>query len=1052
MANFGGRQMTTCVAAITRWITGRLVLVSAAMLFADAAVAAEAVPMAVVFASATTAGGDSLEKDITDLVKAAGYEVSFVDADTLASGKELTAQKVDLLVLPRARSLPAAAVAVVSEYLKHGGDVLALGLPAWESPTFEVNGRWMTRTEYEQALGKIHPQHVLFDFGKVDLDKWTPAADDSTVPAKYEVVPADGGKALHVVIARYPGWETFASPPLTKPFAAGQTLTCFRAKGGANTKQLAIEWTERDGSRWIATVDLTPEWKDYALPPAAFKPWQPPPARAGKDDHLRVENAVRLVVGVAQSHTALEGKRHEYWLADIGTAANPLGDAPMPGEFAAPHLESLSPGYLFYPIRGDAKNAVTIEAVGVSPTAERDEANEERGARSEERVTRSKERDASATRSSFLAPHGFWPVSSGDAAGSLYGIHPRPRGVGFKQEREYRWQPLLAARDSANGDYRGAIAALLVHAKGPYAGGVWAAFTPAEREFYRQPVVAKCLQQTLTRMRRGVFLVEGGAEFFTVFPRQSFAVGAQIVNTGKEKAIYVSVVIETKSKDGAKPRVLKQATILVDAGATAVVDGQAMLAKGEDGTVQVTLSRGGETIDSLSHEIGVWQLKPQPEFVEARDGGLWLGGRPWKAHGVNYMPSSGIGLDNWRHFEQWVGRGAYDPEVIERDLRRIKAMNLNAVSAFVYYDSLRAQHMLDFLRRCEAHGIKVNLSLRPGTPLDFRWEEMREIIGTLRLPQNDTVFAYDLAWEPHHERQALKTEYAQPWQAWIEKRYGSVAAAKQAWTSGVQDSPFKLDDSQIVPAPPIEWFTQDGPWRRVIADYRKFLDDMLGEKYAEARRLVKSIDPHHAVSFRMQHAGDPTYNSTWFLAYDFAGLSNAVDIWEPEAYGRIGDWEKVKPGRFTASYARLCDAAKPVVWAEVGESVWDNLHMSPAAAKLDFQARYFRDFYRMLNESGADGVVFWWYPGGYRLNERSDFGIIAPDGTDRPATKVIREEGAKFLEPKKVNIKPDSWIAVDRDRDARGLFGIYEAAKAEYWQAIANGKTPGLKWVVPPKQ
>jgi hypothetical protein len=498
--------------------------------------------------------------------------------------------------------------------------------------------------------------------------------------------------------------------------------------------------------------------------------------------------------------------------------------------------------------------------------------------------------------------------------------------------------------------------------------------------------------------------------------------------------------------------VLKKASVSIEAGATAVVEGQAILAIGQDGTVQVTLNRGGETIDTLSHEIGVWQSKPKPEFVEARDGGLWLGGRPWKAHGVNYMPSSGIGLENGQHFERWLGRGAYDPEVIERDLQRIKAMNMNAVSAFAYYDSLSAQHILDFLRRCETHGIKVNLSLRPGTPLDFRWREVREIIETLRLPQNATVFAYDLAWEPHHERQALKTDYAKPWRAWIEKRYGNVTAAKQAWTAGTEESSFKLDDSEIVPAPPIEWFTHDGPWRRIIADYRKFLDDMLSEKYAEARRLVKSIDPHHPVSFRMQQAGDPTYNSTWFLAYDFAGLSNAVDIWEPEAYGRIGDWEKVKPGRFTASYARLCDAAKPVMWAEVGESVWDNLHMSPAAAKLDFQARYFRDFYRMLNESGADGVFFWWYPGGYRLNERSDYGIIAPDGTDRPATKVIREEGAKFLAAKKVNIKPDFWIAVDRDRDARGLFGIYEAAKAEYWQAISEGKTPGLKWAAPPKQ
>jgi hypothetical protein len=241
------------------------------------------------------------------------------------------------------------------------------------------------------------------------------------------------------------------------------------------------------------------------------------------------------------------------------------------------------------------------------------------------------------------------------------------------------------------------------------------------------------------------------------------------------------------------------------------------------------------------------------------------------------------------------------------------------------------------------------------------------------------------------------------------------------------------------------WLTQDGPWRKLVADYRRFLDELLAEKYAGARRLVKTIDPNHAVSFRMQHAGDPTFNWDAFLPYDFAGLADAVDIWQPEAYGRIGDWEKVKPGRFTADYARLCDPAKPIFWAEMGYTAWDARRMAPAPEKLEFIAQFYRDFYRLLNESGVDGVFFWWYPGGYRLNEQSDFGIINPDGTDRPVTKVIREQGGRFLKTPKPAWKPDHWIAVDRDRDARGLFGIYETVKDEYWDAIAAGRTPGLK-------
>ena len=81
--------------------------------------------------------------------------------------------------------------------------------------------------------------------------------------------------------------------------------------------------------------------------------------------------------------------------------------------------------------------------------------------------------------------------------------------------------------------------------------------------------------------------------------------------------------------------------------------------------MSVVLSSGGQRLDALSHELGVWQAKPNPEFIRAEQGGLWLRGKPWKAHGVNYMPSTGIGIANYHFFEHWVGRGSYDPVVIE---------------------------------------------------------------------------------------------------------------------------------------------------------------------------------------------------------------------------------------------------------------------------------------------------------------------------------------------------------------------------------------------------
>ena len=44
-----------------------------------------------------------------------------------------------------------AAAPAIQSYLQEGGDLLALGLPAWQSPLFQVKGQWMSRESYEEA-------------------------------------------------------------------------------------------------------------------------------------------------------------------------------------------------------------------------------------------------------------------------------------------------------------------------------------------------------------------------------------------------------------------------------------------------------------------------------------------------------------------------------------------------------------------------------------------------------------------------------------------------------------------------------------------------------------------------------------------------------------------------------------------------------------------------------------------------------------------------------------------------------------------------------------
>lgn len=984
-------------------------------------------------------------REIGRLVQSAGWEIEFLDSAALTNVTQLTADRYGLLVLPGARRLPMESIASIQSYLGAGGDMIALGLPAWDTPVFSLGDRWMTRDEYEAALADQKPRRYLLRFAPEpqtqdqpsDTSRIEPAPvpTDSATLERYSrhtnlpdaravrtVDKGQNGGALHVTLDRLEGWETLEPPSQAWPFAPDHTLTCFEAKGSANTRQLAVEWIEQDSSRWIATVGLAPEWRRYALPPESFRPWQPPAGRGGPGDRVNLGRLARFTLGLALTHTSVEPGKQEYWFANLGTAPNPFGAASAPATLPVPRIESFAPDYMVYPVG----TAVTIRPPRWQA------------------LLRSNSPDAAQTGAAAVDGVAI------PAGQSLVAMHPRPRGVGFDQDRPYRWQPILEARDLETADFRGTVAALIAHLKPPYRDSVWALFTPDDPAFYRRPSVADWIEQTARRLRTPVYLAEGGSQFFTLFPDQAAPIGARVANVGGRAATNLQVVLTVSDRRRRTPIHRHQEALNVEAHGTAIVTNAWTPGPWpEQGcVVAAQLLEDNRVIDELRHDLNRWEPKAKPEFLEARDGAFWIAGRRWKAHGVNYMPSSGIGVVS-AFFEYWLGRGAYDPEVIGRDLRRIKAMGLNSISAFVYHRDLRAQHLLDLLFQCEQLDLKVNLSLRPGTPMDFRWDEMRALIEHYRLARNDTVIAYDLAWEPsHYDQRHQQRHYTQAWADWVRRRHGSPAQALEAWGEQSTDSrpsTPSTDNTADVPVPAMSELTRDGPWRGRVADYRAFLDDLLAGKYAEARRLVRSIDPNHPVSFRMQHAGDPTYNAEGMLPYDFYGLRDAVDIWEPEAYGRIGDWERVKPGHFTAAYARLCDPAKPVLWSEMGYSVWNPQRRAPDRGRLEFAARYYRDFYRMLRESGADGVFFWWYPGGYRANENSDFGIIHPDGTDRPVTRAIRDEGPAFLAAPKPP-PPTHWITVDRDRDARGLHGIYESVKTEYWSIVEASGPVGLRW------
>ncbi len=924
---------------------------------------------------------------------ATGISVTPLAGDHLANPYVLDPERFDMLVLTHPQTFPAEALESIGAYTDGGGDLIAIGAPAFSRQVAKVDGEWMYREEYLARLAGVEPTTMIQSFDTLpDLRRGTNNTESETT-AELGAGAGDTNSALHVKIGDLTGWDTHEMTVAEGAFGPGDTLTCFWAKGAERTTQLSMEWRERDGSRWIATIPLTAEWTHHALRPADFRFWQDSSSegRGGAGDVLNPANAGTMAFGLAFTHTPVPGGEHEYWIDEIGSASNPFSDEIVFESAEVPVIGTVSPPYKIY----ENADAASLDASAGLPIL-----------------------------GESVLPMPLTVLSS----------HVRPQGTGFGKQRKWRWVPLVQAR-GAGGEVTGTLATLMLND----AGGSIVSITAGDADYAAQEGVLETVVRLAERLIDGIFLYEGGSEFYAYFGEESVKLGAQVRNGGAQPTGRMTVEFVVNPDD--RPFIesfRKRMPVSVAAGDEAVVSTvwESGLRPGREYTVTTTLKRDGQVIGELVHPLIVWKKPSKPQHVTARDGHFFVGDEPWFPHGVNYMPSSECGIEDNEYFEFWLDPQPYDPAVTERDLSRCAAMGFNMVSVFVYHRSIDSRNLLDLLMRCEKHGLRVNLSLRPGTPLAFEWPETGEIIQRYRLAEMDNIFVYDLAWEPVFGNYERRKVHDRAWEDWVVERYRSVANAETDWGVSIP----RVDE--VVTSPSDEQVATDGDWRAMSIAYRRFLDDLLSKAHLRAAQKIKSVDPNHLISFRMNTAGDPTVGASW-IAYDFHGLAKSVDVMEPEGYGRIGDWDRIKPGWFTAAYSRYAAPGRPVMWAEFGRHVWDRNTMSQSPEQLAITAQFYRDFLNMVLRSGADGAVCWFYPGGYRVNELSDYGIINPDGTWREVTEVIHDFADRMTSPRDL---PDTQktFTVDRGADPSGIQGIWAEIGQDFMAAAEAGENPIL--------
>ncbi|MGC8639185.1 MAG: beta-galactosidase [Isosphaeraceae bacterium] len=973
-------------------------------------------PPAVVVSDPSLQGRDvQAAVRLAELLRQAGYQPANLSCDEAIAPGWLQPSRCALLALPQTRALPEALRAPVLKYLKAGGHLLALGAPAWAKPLEKApDGAWLP-AGLPYALAP--PPHRILDLKTMKPADWVRGSNHPEIKSEcsFVTVKALGRQAtaIRLRIPRLDGYDTWLGPRMsTNPFPSGNTMTVFSARGGPHTRGLVVEWREKDNSRWIAAVPLSQEWRRFSLPPSAFKSWENSQARRRAGFHP--ENAAQLSVGLAFSHLGEMGGSHEVWIAEIGTARADQAP-PWPRDDPAWAIETLAPASAFYPIHGDVRLRISPEQALIDSTA-----------------------------SSIKPPP------------ATISAHPRTSGAGFAMNRPWRWATLIQAEDKISGEWRGAPATVLIHPPGKtFGGGVWAVFTPSDHNFYAQSSVEQAIVGIAGRMRDGLFLVEGGADHFTYFGGQEIRLGATAANLaapgGPPREAKLSIIVTGSSGEvvarQAWPVSLKQ-------GETATREFRvpAPARWPRDGLRVVTeLSEGGKVVDTLSHQIAVWEPPARPSWVTiGPDGHFHKDGRTWRINGVNYMPSSGIALTEGKLFEDWNGAAAYDPEVIERDLTRIERLGLNAVSVFVYRPSLGVQNLQDLLRRCRKHHLMVNLSMRPVVAEELRnhprdeavsraWDTFREIIQRCRLATEDTVFAYDIDWEPAFGSFGRRRGTDADWDKWIKTHYADLAAAERAW-----GMPVPRTAQGAVTGPSMALLlAEKGPATKMIADYRHFLDDWLEETYGRLARKIHEIAPHQFVSFRMTSTSDPLWERD-DLNYQFEGLARGLDFLAPESYGQLGRPDGEAAILFRIALGRAIAPRQPIIWAETGMTIWNPQAQADDLELLKVQGDYYRTFYELACRSGADGIFWWWYPGGFRVGENSDFGLINPDGTDRPATIAVRRDGKRFLA---CPFPPPPRVQLPYDRDAHpdGVRGVFRELKGAFNKTARSGDVPGLR-------
>lgn len=396
-------------------------------------------------------------------LKSVNFHVTFISPSEMIDKKWAQESDLDCLILTDSPHCPGACFSSIRDFLGRGKHLILLGGKAFSDPTILAGNQLLTRTGMERLLSSTPVNHLFFDFSSGDLSAWGHNTNKPEHGSKLLLADAPFGKCVELDIKNIGEWQwdTYAAS-LPSPFPLKDNLFCFQAKGGPLSPQLVVEMDEKDGSRWVATVDITVHWRRYALQEGDFHFLKDasPQNRGGEKDHLYFQNAARVSFGLATGLARYHYGDNVIWIGEIGAAKTdmPLGDTVFPDKPELPLFGDYEPY--------DLTNAVS----------------------------------ASSYVGQHVLPKNIRILKrlSGTSA------------VGFGLANKSSFTPLLEAKD-ANGEYRGWVLGMMVNYGGEYKGSSWIFSGVTSQSLYRDPVFIGVLIGALKRIR-GADLVDETAK------------------------------------------------------------------------------------------------------------------------------------------------------------------------------------------------------------------------------------------------------------------------------------------------------------------------------------------------------------------------------------------------------------------------------------------------------------------------------------------------------------------------------------------------------------